>query len=231
MPDLATAFDGLGFFYGSRDMLDPERSAARCASFGASWACPLIESVDGRVQTRARFARAVETLRALDVRPIPYTFPTASRAELGGKLAADYCAGVGAGACVLDVEPFEGDDWTQARLDGAAQALERSDIAVAWTAFYRSRWRSLRFPPGPMLLQAYERVRDLEDLDDAIKLFGPGRETIVCIGSHKDATPATVRADVANAQTRSPKSIGVWALATTSTAEGAELKRWAVARR
>lgn len=217
--------DGLGFFYSSRDMLDGAKSAARAASFGASWCAVLVESVDGRRQSLERVAGAVEALRAVDVTPILYTFPAPKAGDAAAKHAAEVAITVKVARVILDVEPFQGSDWTRGALESASEILRLAGLDVAFSTFYRRRWSALRFPPGAMYLQVYERVRDRDELARAIALF-PGREIIACIGTYQD--DARVSSDVSEAARVSPRSIGVWSLATTSAGEGSALRRWAV---
>jgi hypothetical protein len=217
--------DGLGFFYTSRDMLDAEKSATRAAGFGASWCAVLVESVDGRRQTLERVAAACEALRAKDVAPVLYTFPAPHAGDAAARYACEATSAARVQRVILDIEPFRGDDWTQHGISSAASIIRGANIDVAFSTFYRRRWGAMRFPPGPMFLQVYERVRDAEELARAVALF-PGREIIPCIGTYQD--DGRTSSDLANAERVSKTTIGVWALATTSAAEGAALRRWAV---
>lgn len=217
--------DGLGFFYTSRDMLDAEKSATRAAGFGAAWCAVLVESVDGRRQTPERIASAVEALRAKDITPVIYTFPAPFAGDAAARYACEAAIANKIRRVILDVEPFRGDDWTQDAIASMAAIVRGAGLDVAFSTFYRRRWGAIRWPAGPMYLQVYERVRDMDELRRAVALF-PGREIIPCVGTYQD--DARVAGDVANAARISPTTIGVWALATTSAAEGAALRRWAV---
>jgi hypothetical protein len=217
--------DGLGFFYTSRDMLDAEKSATRAAGFGASWCAVLVESVDGRRQTLERIKAACDALRAKDIAPVLYTFPAPHAGDAGARYACEVAIACKVARVILDVEPFRGADWTEGAISSMAAIVRAAGLDLAWTTFYRRRWGAVRFPPGPMYLQVYTRVRDLEELARAVAIF-PGREIIACIGTFQD--DARVAGDLANASTVSPTTIGVWALATTSAGEGAALRRWAV---
>ena len=217
--------DGLGFFYASADMLDPEASAKRAAAFGASWCAVLVESVDKRRQAPARVKAAVDALRAQDIEPILYTFP---HPTIVGEATSRAIAAAKANrisVVMIDAEPFDGHDWTAADLALAHRLIVEAGLEPAWTTFYRRRWGALRWPRAPMFLQVYERVRDRDELDRAISLFG-SLPVILCIGTHLN--DARVAPDLSNATRRSPKAIGVWCLATTSATEGAALREWVV---
>jgi hypothetical protein len=217
--------DGLGFFYTSRDMLDAAKSARRAAGFGASWCAVLTESVDGRRQPIERVSKACEALRARDILPVLYTFPAPHAGDAGARYACEAAIACKVRRVILDIEPFRGADWTQDGIARAAAIVRGVGLDVAFSTFYRRRWGAIRWPAGPMYLQVYERVRDPEELARAVALF-PGREIIPCIGTYQD--DGRVAGDLVNASAISPKTIGVWALATTSAGEGAALRRWAV---
>tara|TARA_R110000868_G_scaffold83620_2_gene235891 strand:+ start:661 stop:1329 length:669 start_codon:yes stop_codon:yes gene_type:complete len=220
--------DGLGFFYASRDMLDGAKSAARAASFGASWCAVLVESVDGRRQSPERVLGACEALRARDIAPILYTFPAPDQGDAAARHAAEIAEACDVKPVILDVEPYKGRDWNAGTISSAAGILRSLGREVAYSTFYRRRWGAIRFPAGAMYLQVYERVRDPDELARAVALF-PGREIVACVGTYQD--DARVGSDLANAERVSPRSIGVWSLATTGPDEGRALRRWAIERR
>lgn len=235
MPD--PTFEGLGFFYASSDMLDPEKAARRCADAGASWACVLVESVDGRRQTAARIAAAVAALRALDIRADLYTFPHPSKGDEGARRAVDAAKASGISRVVIDAEPFVTDteraDWTTNSLASAGRIVTDAGLDLAWTTFPRRRWAGVTFPPGPMLLQIYKTIRDIDDAREAIEKFGQ-REIVVCVGTHLDdgLLPADLAGvDALIAGSGVAKACGVWACATTSKREGEALRAWATRTR
>lgn len=226
MPD--PAFDGLGFFYASADMLDPEKAARRCADAGASWACVLVESVDGRRQKPERIAAAVAALRALDIRADLYTFPHPSKGDEGAQRAVAAAKANAIQRVVLDAEPFEGADWSTNALASAGRIVTNAGLELAWTTFPRRRWATVVFPPGAMLLQVYHTIRDLEDAREALTRFGD-REIVLCIATHLD--DGRVAADLANVDALGGRACGVWACVTTSKREGEALRAWATRKR
>lgn len=221
-------FEGLGFFYASADMLEPEKAARRCADAGASWACVLVESVDGRRQKPERIAAAVAALRALDIRADLYTFPHPTKGDEGAQRAAEAAKANGIRRVVLDVEPFKGADWNTNTLASAGRIIREAGLELAWTTFPRKRWGAVVFPPGAMLLQVYHTIRDLDDAREAMHRFGQ-REIVLCIATHLD--DGRVAADLENVDALGGRACGVWACVTTSKREGEALRAWATRER
>lgn len=224
----APFFSGLGFFYASPDMNDrgdAAKSAKKAKRFGAAWACVLVESVDGRTQSPERVAECVAALRAEGVEPWLYSFPRRDRIEK----AIEHAEACGVAAdcmrLIWDVEPHEIDtygDWTQADVNRLADGANARGFTIGWSVFTRRRWDGIRFPAGPMILQVYERVRDLQSLERAMGRWSDGaREVVPAIGTY--FAPDRIRSDAKNAAKHNARALAIWALATTSDREGATL--------
>ena len=222
-------FNGLGFFYASPDQNgkdDAIKSAKRAKRYGATWAAVLVESVDGRLQSPERVAECVEALRAEKIEPWLYSFPRRDR--IAPAIEHAEACGIASGCMRLiwDVEPHEieeAGDWTQADINRLADGATARGFEIAWTVFTRRRWDSMRWPSGPMILQVYERVRDVGTLARSVERWtAGGREVVLAIGTYFN--PDRVKSDWTNARRHNAKALAIWSLATTSDREGATLK-------
>ena len=224
-----TIFKGVGFFYASGDMNekdDPVRSAKKAARFGASWCAVLVESVDGRLQPPERVATCVKALRVEGIEPFLYSFPKRARIEKAIEHAAACAKASACPRLMWDVEPHEiqtQGDWTRADVYKLYDGAIAAGLEVSWTVFTRERWSSFRWPPGPMVLQVYERVKDQNALAKAVAIWKPGgREVVPAIGTY--FLPDRVASDAKNASNHNKIALAIWALGTTSDVEGATLK-------
>lgn len=232
--------EGLGFFYASADMAGAASyAAAKCGDAGARWAAILIESVDGRRQNPTRVAQHADALRAEGILPILYTFPApGGDLDASAEHARACAAASGCWHVCLDLEPFDGEDWTQVRIDKIvrrARFLLGPTGRISITVFSRPRWSRIAWSEFvPVILQVYQRAADPRTLKAAMAKWPPG--TIPAAGTYLGDN-ARLRRDLLNVGPYRPfvasvrsggrGSLAIWALATTDAEERAILREFA----
>lgn len=216
---------GLGIFYGSRAMLAAELSAERALEAGATYAMPLLESVDGRRPTEARVRAACAALQARGVSPVPYTFASRSRMVASIKRAATIVQG---GDLVLDIEPHGTDDWDQQSVDRACRLASDLGYRVHITIFDRPLWRQIKWPAAvdTVILQVYNTAADRKMLETRIARYSALFHRVIPAVGTWLGIPARLRADLENVRPYADRAgaLAVWSLESTSAADRAVLR-------
>ena len=174
-------------------------------------------------------AACVEALRHVDVSPRLYVFPEPDRdtAVEATKRTVRIAKALGVPQVCVDVEPHNGHDWTKPLLEEIHDIIVKSGLEAEWTTPAKTAGTS-HLPPGRLYLQVYERIENPENLNSALGRFAD-RQVVLCVATYLDATH-DLKKDL-EAVDMLKKSAAVWQLSTTSDAELAILREWAMKKR